>query len=365
MLRYFFIFLSLGLLATPFNLGAQISISGKVFDLSTSDPIDFCNVFVVGTTLGAGTDSLGNFAFEVPAPGKYELVFSHVAYKPEIVDIEVDDQGLKLDPTPLTPDTRYVDEVIVTGKKDRRWQRQYDRFINYAMGKHFREKRVEVMNPYVVEFKAAGKGMLTEAQPFTLKMRNDFTGYEVSFLVQRAFLSKSNQFMVGYPGFTPLTSPDLNKMAEWTANRKKSYRGSLRHIFYSILKNQMETEGFDAQITEKNPAKFQGAASKILPITLDKTINLNKDNLLEYVKITDTDDPRIQKIVFKELLKVTYRNEQDSYGNPQQTLIEALDGEILVYLNGVPVNPTSMKLYGYLASEGLYEMLPFDYELSK
>lgn len=349
------------LFCLSFHSRAQHVISGQVFDITTVKPIELCNVYIVGTTIGTSTDSEGNFSFEVPKPGGYELVYSHIGYLPQLISFNIEADSITLDPMPLDPATTSVDDIVVSGKKDRKWQRQYDRFLKYIMGTHFRENSVEILNPYVVDFKDGGKGMLTEARPFTLNMKNDYTGYEVHFLVQRLFLSKSNQFMVGYPGFTPLTTDSQEQAATWERNRLKSYQGSLRHIFKAIMENKLERDGFNAQITEKNPVKFQGSASKILPIEVDNSINLNAENLFEHIAVSDTEDPNIKKIAFKELLRITYTRETDSYGRQQLTLIEAMDNEFLVYTNGIPVNPTALKLYGYLASEGLYEMLPFDY----
>lgn len=365
MLRRNTFFIALCLLGLSFHCRGQHVVSGQVFDITTVKPIELCNVYIVGTTIGTSTNSEGQFHFEVPKPGAYELVYSHVGYLPQLVSFIVEADSTTLDPMPLDPVITMADEVVVTGKKDRKWQRQYDRFLKYIMGTHFRENNVEILNPYVVDFKDGGKGMLTEARPFTLNMKNDYSGYEVHFLVQRLFLSKSNQFMVGYPGFTPLTTDSEEQSAIWKKNRLKSYHGSLRHIFKSILENKLEIDGFGAQITEKNPVKFQGAASKILPIEVDNTVNLNAENISNHISISDTENPNIKKIAFKELLRITYALETDSYGRPQQTFIEAIENEFLVYTNGIPVNPTSLKLYGYLASEGLYEMLPFDYELLK
>ena len=363
MLRFKIIILTLLLIAG--SVQAQHRVSGKVFDLGSFKPVEFCNVYIVGTTMGAPTDSLGNYSFVVKTPGKYELVFSHIAYRPEIIEIEVANDSLVVDPMPLNIDTRFVDEVVVTGEKDRRWQRNYDRFINYAMGKHYREKNVEIANPYAVDFKASGKGMLTEAQPFNLNMINDYTGYEVNFMVQRVFLSRSNQFVVGYPGFKKLSSEDSLKNAKWAKNRERSYNGSLRHILKSILENRLQSEGFEAELLDNKTKKFTGPAAKILPLNSDNTINLNSTNLNRYVKVFDTDKQTIKKLKFDGLLNVIYLDEKDSFGYPQRTAIEALNGELLVYTNGIPVNPTAVKLYGYLASEGLYEMLPFEYELAK
>ena len=43
---------------------AQYSISGKVTDAETGDPIAFANVFLVGTTVGITTDFEGNYLIQ-------------------------------------------------------------------------------------------------------------------------------------------------------------------------------------------------------------------------------------------------------------------------------------------------------------
>ena len=157
---------------------------------------------------------------------------------------------------------------------------------------------MEITNPYVVEFRSVGKGMLAEAEPFNLSLKNDYTGYEVNFLVQRVFLSKTNQFMVGYPGFTPLETESSDKQAEWQKNRERAYKGSLRHIFKSILDNDLTSEGFDIILTEIDPKKFTGPAAKILPLNVNNDINITRHNIWKHIMITDTDNPIIKKMTF-------------------------------------------------------------------
>ena len=70
---------ALCLCVLPQALTAQYVVEGKVFDLGNFEPVRLCNVYIVGTTLGAATDSLGHYRFEVERPGKYEMVFSHIA----------------------------------------------------------------------------------------------------------------------------------------------------------------------------------------------------------------------------------------------------------------------------------------------
>jgi len=79
--------------------------------------------------------------------------------------------------------------------------------------------------------------------------------------------------------------------------------------------------------------------------------------------IEDTKNEQIKKVTFSGFLKMTYFGEVGSRGGGQSTYLEAPQGSIFVFTNGIIVDPTSIIVYGYLASEGLYEMLPFDYEL--
>ena len=347
----------------PLSLLGQFKVEGQVFDLTNSQMVPLCHVFVVGTTYGTYSDSTGNFSLGLPNAGRYEVVFSHGSYLPQIMEVIIKDQDVKLDPLPLTPDVKDLGDVEVSGKKDKKWQRQYNRFMRYMMGTHYVEKKVKVKNPYVVDFKASGKNMLVETQPFTLEMENRFTGYKVDFLVERLFMSKSNQFMVGYPGFQLLKSDDEEDMESWRKNRELSYKGSLRHFFKSILDKDFQQHGFEATITDGRKVNRETSAAQILPINIDKDIYLSDENVHEHVRVIATKDDRIKELVFPGLLRMEYFKEKDKYGGNQVTIIQPIDRSTLVYTNGIPVNPTSMKLYGYLATEGIYEMLPFDYQV--
>ncbi len=76
---YFYYFLLLFLLG--FSAFAQsYTISGKVFDSESKEPLPFVPVLIKGTTVGATTDFDGNFAITTTAQGD-SLVASYVSYK--------------------------------------------------------------------------------------------------------------------------------------------------------------------------------------------------------------------------------------------------------------------------------------------
>jgi hypothetical protein len=95
------------------------------------------------------------------------------------------------------------------------------------------------------------------------------------------------------------------------------------------------------------------------------TLPLELEGMPDKFLIEDTKNPEIKKLTFSGFLKMTYYGEVGTGGGGQTTYVEAAQGSIFVFTNGIIVDPTSIIVYGYLASEGLYEMLPFDYELPK
>jgi TonB-linked SusC/RagA family outer membrane protein len=88
---------------------AQISVSGKVTDTATLQPLPGASVLVKGTTTGTQTDFDGNFSIEV-APGDV-LVISYLGFvTQEIVVTEETELTIV-----LQEDTNALDEIVVIG----------------------------------------------------------------------------------------------------------------------------------------------------------------------------------------------------------------------------------------------------------
>ena len=82
-MRQFFL-LGLLTLLFPFALSAQnITVSGKVFDSSTNEPLVGVTVVQTGTQNGTITDIDGNYSISVP--GDASLTFSYIGYVTQTV----------------------------------------------------------------------------------------------------------------------------------------------------------------------------------------------------------------------------------------------------------------------------------------
>ncbi|WP_018479568.1 SusC/RagA family TonB-linked outer membrane protein [Pontibacter roseus] len=90
------------------------TVSGRVTEQATGDGLPGVSVVVKGTTTGANTDADGNFTIALPAsisPGNAVLVIRFVGMATQEVPIS----GRSTVNVALSPDTRQLSEVVVTG----------------------------------------------------------------------------------------------------------------------------------------------------------------------------------------------------------------------------------------------------------
>ncbi|WP_340111916.1 TonB-dependent receptor [Maribellus mangrovi] len=106
----------------PFWAMAQkASLSGKVLDATSNEPLPFVNVLVSGTTIGTITDEDGRFVFNDLDPGFIRVEASFVGYKTAISsEIEVNRSGAASLEIKLEKSTSEIEEVTVTASPFRK-----------------------------------------------------------------------------------------------------------------------------------------------------------------------------------------------------------------------------------------------------
>lgn len=341
--------------------GQRYVVRGTVSNSATKETIPICNVYFSGSTIGTMTDADGNFEIKDVQPGSYDLVVSHINYEFQSMPIKIIDKDIEIGNVRLKEKEIEESYAEVKDKIDRKWRRQFTRFKKFILGKNYREKDIEIPNAYEAEFQVVN-GALIKKNPFSLEIRNKYTGYTIYYPIQEFLLgSGAEQFMVGFPRFEFMEAVDVSQEALWIKNREEAYNGSLRHFLGSLVNKSIEESRFKVEVTNISPLANPDTQRQANQYTLP----LDLDNMPDKFLIEATKNDQIKKLTFSGFLKMTYYGEVGSAGGGQTTYIEAADGAIFVFTNGIIVDPTSIIVYGYLASEGLYEMLPFDYELSK
>lgn len=97
-----------------FELIAQYTVSGKVIDKNTNDPLIGANVVIDGTAIGATTDLEGEFKIEIPSNESETLVFSFVGYLKESIVVNPTYNSVEV---ALNSDVMSLGTVMVTGSR--------------------------------------------------------------------------------------------------------------------------------------------------------------------------------------------------------------------------------------------------------
>jgi iron complex outermembrane recepter protein len=94
----------------------DISLSGKVFDDKSNEPLVGVNVQVKGRYIGSISDNNGNFQFNIKADSPFTLVFSSIGYATRSIDIEPDSKHDDIRIS-LTERSLMADEIVISASR--------------------------------------------------------------------------------------------------------------------------------------------------------------------------------------------------------------------------------------------------------
>ena len=100
---------------STFLFAQQGSISGRVTDADTGDPLVGANVLVVGTNLGAATDINGEYSISAVPSGAQRLNANYIGYASSSSNVDIAADGSATADFGLTVAALNLNEVIVTG----------------------------------------------------------------------------------------------------------------------------------------------------------------------------------------------------------------------------------------------------------
>ncbi|MCE7991988.1 MAG: carboxypeptidase-like regulatory domain-containing protein [Roseivirga sp.] len=358
-------------LALVFSSGAKAQewsmVEGRVVDSATKEGIPLCNIYLSGTSYGMLTDKTGKFIIKNLPPGEYTMVISHIAYGNMVKTIDLLNGNKDLGTISLKEVvTNLSTGVTVESSEDKKWKSRFRKFSRFMMGENFKAKNIEYRNPWVAEFTEEKRGVLRPENEFSLQIENRYLGYRTNYLVTDFMISNRLQYVVGYPNFEPMESGNAKEQRKWKRNREEAYTGSLRHFFKSLLENTLEENEFIANLTNADPEKLQDHYERVI----DKSnysfaLNLSEPRVQKLIKIESTENENIKRITCKSIIEVYHIGSVDEDGESPRSMIKMESDSFLVYTNGVLVNMRSLRLFGFFSQRGLYELLPFEYDLTK
>jgi len=107
-----FLFLGIQLLLSQ----SSGTLTGKVIDKNTNEPLIGANIVVLNTSLGAASDYEGKFTMYGVPIGKKSLKVSYIGYEPVTIEVDVKPGVTDIGGITLTPQALMGEEVVVTAQ---------------------------------------------------------------------------------------------------------------------------------------------------------------------------------------------------------------------------------------------------------
>jgi hypothetical protein len=159
---------------------AQFTISGKVMDAETKEPLQGASVFAQNTTKGTTTNSEGNFSITLDKGG-YEIIFSFTGYNSKTVNAEGSSQQLTVE---LSKADNTMSEVVIKSSNELEdgWERYGSFFLKHFIGATPFADSCLLLNPEALKFlyfKKSDRLKILAGEP--LQISNRSLGYNLRY----------------------------------------------------------------------------------------------------------------------------------------------------------------------------------------
>ncbi len=353
MQRLPFIFIILFSLLT-LNIQAQFIVSGTVLDSATREPLSPASVFCQNTTLGTGTNKLGEFALNLKSGG-YDLIISYTGYRTQTVRVS---ENNKLEILMVKEEKSMMEVVLKNTFEVADGYTKYgDFFFKNFIGSTSYAGKCTIDNPEVLKFffyKRSNRLKVMASEP--VKVTNKALGYTLSYLLD-SFVYYYNTDLYLYRGYCLFAAMDgtdsLKKI--WTANRAKTYEGSKMQFMRSYYDSTLKEDGWIIDMLDANSDK------KFSKVTdpYDTTYYGSLDSTMQI------------EIWYPRMISVTYtkkRPEPDylkKMNLPKTVpyIISYIDikNSIAIMENGYYYDQRDWVNQGYWSWKNLADLLPYDY----
>lgn len=342
---------------------ANYSISGRIIDAETKQPLQGASVFAENTTIGTATNNSGEFFLRLPNGG-YSIVITFTGYQTETKRVTGGEAGNNEMVIEVKRKEKALDEFVVksTFEVADGLEKYGDFFIDNFIGKTANSSQCNIKNKEVLKFfyyKRKKRLKILASEPLIIE--NNALGYTVKYDLDSFVHEYNSQVSIytGYPLFQEMESSSIEQLLKWNAARKLAYNGSILHFMRSLFDKKLEAEKFEIQFIVKKNDKETAVPLKFFYGAL----NYSKDDSSNTVSIA----PRENEVA------VLYKDEEatDLYmrANPgasskfQLSVLSFSPGEALdIEQNGFYYEQNDITISGYWAWEKVADMLPYDFK---
>ncbi len=357
-------FLFLPALLLCINALAQnnYTITGKVVDAITNNPMQAASVFAQNTTMGTATDANGNFTLYLPNGG-YDLIVTFTGYQTMSRRISTADAGDKSILIAVNRKMEAMEDVVIKASNEVKdgWEKYGSFFLDNFIGKTTNSQQCTITNKEVLKFYYyKRKDRLKVMATAPIEMENRALGYKLKYTLD-SFVHEYGTdagIYTGYPLFEEMTPTDSLQQGQWQANRLEAYNGSMLHFMRSIYNQTLWEEGFEIQLVAKR--NQQDTAVKLQDYY--RAINYVKDDSTQLVSIMPN-QPNMAVLYSYEFPEEGYvLQNKDTPRDFQLSVIAIAPGEAIgIEQNGYYFDQNDITITGYWIWDKIGDMLPYDY----
>lgn len=239
----------------------RFTVTGKVLDSASQQPLKGASVFCQNTTFGVITNNDGEFSISLPKGG-YDLVVSFTGYQSGEQRINASNTEPLL--IQLIQKDNSMESVTVAGSNEvpDGWNKYGSFFKEQFFGTTTNARECELENPEALRFFYSKKrNRLKVLAREELRIVNRALGYKIRFgldSLSYEYGTKISTFS-GYPFYETMTGSQEEE-TKWEKNRNKTYNGSKLHFMRSWHAKTIDEEGFVLeQVTNQDAREFESA----------------------------------------------------------------------------------------------------------
>lgn len=351
-----FVFLALAFLSLPFSSVAQ-TLTGNIIDDATNQPLPFVNVFISNTTKGTQTDVKGNFTLRVQTSGYVKVVASMVGFKSFEQEVVLRPDETRRFSIRLQPDTRFLAEVKVAGKRDKQWKRLYKDFQREFLGRTKNARNCEIKDPYFIDLSRKKQVLhATSSRPF--EIHNKSLGYDIEYQLEQFNSTTTSYEFSGKLLYREMTAKNEGQQKEWELARNDAYRGSIYHFLRAVAHKKSQSEGFRVYLDTDTTTQ---RISRNRYFRNNRLLEINPDTLA-YT------DVALQRVILpnrKYEIHYLHRRDPQSWYfdlNREVTWLTIKGAAFAFSYDGIPENSYQIATSGSMSKKRIADLLPNDYQ---
>jgi hypothetical protein len=333
----------------------QFTVTGKVVDSTTKEPLFGASVFAQNTTSGTTTNREGEFSLSLKSGG-YELIVSFTGYKSREIRISNNDNNpLQIE---MTKEEKAMEEVVIRSSNEVKdgWDKYGKFFLENFIGSTPNALQCALQNPEAVHFyyyKKSEKLKVLATEPIVIS--NQALGYNLRYQLD-SFMYYYKTQVSSYRGYCFFSEMDSSFAQQriWSANRKKAYDGSKLQFMRSYYDSTLNEDGYEIALLDS---------------VYDKRFDVIK-NPYDTTYYGIYDSTHEVEVYYPRKISVTYKKKPEpeylkkfklplNVGS-QISYVDLLDG-IEIKENGYFYDQKDWVSQGYWSWKNLADLLPYDY----